>query len=58
MSGFASLHAFVVGIVSSAGGADSDESDDGLLQLVRAIATKTSAVADLWKFIESRLSRV
>ena len=46
-SGSASLHAVAIEIVSSAGGADSDVSDSGLLQLVRVIATKTNAAAAL-----------
>ncbi len=58
MSGAASLHAFAIEIVSSAGGADSDESDFEPLQLVRAIATSANATVALQKFIESSLSRL
>ena len=42
-SGLISSHAFAIEIVSSAGGADSDESDSEPLQLVRAIAIKANA---------------
>ena len=40
-------HAVATEMVSSAGGADSDESDSGTLQLVRAIAAKANATVAL-----------
>ena len=49
---------FAGDLVSFAGDAGSDGLDSEALQLVRAIATKANATADLRKFIESRLSRL
>lgn len=45
-------------MVSFAGDTGSDGLDSAALQLVRAIATKANATADLRKFVESRLRRL
>ena len=49
---------FAGDLVSFAGDTGSDGLNSAALQLVRAIATKANATADLRKFIESRLSRL